>query len=300
VPKPHQLRDQFLTHLATIKHYSPHTISGYSRDITQFFEFSTTINISLQQCRAFIYWLKPHQYSARTIARKIASLRSFWNFLIRKKYKSTNPWILLKAPKQSHPLPKVIDTDQLNQFLSQLPATDAKSRRNRLVIELLYGTGVRVSELVGINLEHIDSDRQTIRVIGKGNKERLVLFGTPAKNCLTDYITHVRPLWDTQVSNALLINNHRDIKIRGNRLSTRSIQRILIELRQLSGFEMTPHTLRHNFATDMLNAGADLKTIQELLGHSSLRTTQIYAKLSDQFALDELVTHHPFFKMPPI
>jgi integrase/recombinase XerC len=152
-----------------------------------------------------------------------------------------------------------------------------------------------VSELVGINIADICLDTQSIRVIGKGNKERVVLFGQSARKSITHYLATARPLWVAENEMALLVNRHRDRRVQGRRLSARSIQRILSKLSKHSGLRMTPHTLRHNFATDMLNAGADLKTIQELLGHSSVVTTQIYARLSDQNAIDELIAHHPFF-----
>ena len=299
LPQRAELVRLFLRYLLKTKRYSSHTVSNYKRDIDQFFLFldeSDRSEVSLQVCRGFIQWLYPKQYAPRSISRKIAALRSFWKFLIRRKVFVTNPWVLLKSPKQPHPLPKVVDTDQLNQFLSQLPKNSPQAIRNALVIELLYGTGIRVSELVHIDLDDIDFDQQTIRIIGKGDKERLVLFGGPAKQCLTQYLNEVRPLWDRGASTSLLINNHRNPNIRGRGLTSRSVLRILVDLSRESGLVITPHTLRHNFATDMLNAGADLKVIQELLGHCSLRTTQIYAKLSDQVALDELVNHHPFFK----
>ncbi len=294
-----QLKESFLYFLVTIKRYSAYTIDNYRRDIEQFLhwlEDRPLTTVSLKECRKFIVSLSTKAYSSRTLARKIAALRSYWRFLIQQDHAITNPWRLLKPPTQSQTLPKVIDTDQLNDFLSHLSSGSPKMIRDRLVIELLYATGVRVTELVSIDLDDINFDHQTIRILGKGNKERLVLFGRPAKQCLMTYLQQVRPLWACQDNDALLINNHRNPQFRGQRLTVRTIQRVLSSLSLQSGFVMTPHTLRHNFATDMLNAGADLKTIQELLGHSSLRTTQIYAKLSDQFALDELVNHHPFFK----
>jgi site-specific recombinase XerD len=207
----------------------------------------------------------------------------------------SNPWILLKIPTSDRQLPHVVETDSLNQFLNTMGSDTPVKSRDRIILELLYATGLRVSELIGIDIADICLDTQTIRVIGKGNKERIVLFGQSAKTALIHYMASARPLWAAENETALFVNRHRDRRVNGRRLSARSIQRILSKLSLQSGIRMTPHTLRHNFATDMLNAGADLKTIQELLGHSSVVTTQIYARLSDQNAIDELITHHPFF-----
>lgn len=268
--------EAFLAFLTRQKHYSPHTISNYQRDIAGFLAFMAKAEetdfqaLSARVCKQYIHSLDAKKLQPRSVGRAVAALRSFWVFLMATEVVDHTPWEFLNLPRLSQLLPKVLFHEDIETKLDAIPTT-LQGLRTKAICEFLYGTGLRVSELVSLNMDAMDLASQEIKVLGKGQKERIVLFGVPAQQALDHYLTKVRPHWALKQSTALFINT------RGERLTVRSVQRLV----KSAGF-LSPHTLRHSFASAMLNGGADLKSIQELLGHSNLSTTQIYTHITTE------------------
>lgn len=235
--------------------------------------------------RRFLTHLDGFGYSTATVARKIATLRSFYKWLHQRQMIKANPMLLVRTPKQTKRLPKAITVEQIDKLLSMPDDHDTLGARDRAILETLYSTGVRVSELVSLNRTDLDAVDQTLRVRGKGKKERIVPLGSHALSAIRHYLTlldpdprfaalHQRAQHDFQ--SPLFINKN------GGRLSSRSVRRKLDKYLVAAGLDpsISPHTLRHSFATHLLDNGADLRSVQELLGHQSLSTTQIYTHLS--------------------
>ena len=246
--------------------------------------------------RAFLAHLGEQQYSAATMARKIATLRSFYKWADRRGVAATNPMTMIRTPRQGKRLPKAITVEQVERLLSAPGDSDVLGVRDRAMLETLYSTGIRVSELVGLDVEDLDIAGEALRVRGKGKKERLVPLGAHALGSITRYITMVKAdarfaqNWtDSRPSHPFFMNKH------GKRLSSRSVRRKLDKYLIRVGLDpsISPHTLRHSFATHLLDNGADLRSVQELLGHQSLSTTQIYTHLTSQRARDAYKNAHP-------
>jgi integrase/recombinase XerC len=246
--------------------------------------------------RGFLARLDEHQYSSATMARKIATLRSFYRWTDRCQLIASNPMLLIRTPRQNKRLPKAIDVNQVEQLLSAPDDTDLLGARDRAILETLYSTGIRVSELVGVNRGDVDEPGQAMIVRGKGKKERIVPLGSHAIAALRHYIAMLEA--DPRSSGAngtsgadapLFINKH------GGRLSTRSVRRKVSKYLAKAGLdpEISPHTLRHSFATHLLDNGADLRSVQELLGHQSLSTTQVYTHLTTQRMREAYDDAHP-------
>lgn len=244
--------------------------------------------------RSFLARLDEYQYSAATMARKIATLRSFHRWLDKNGIIDSNPMLLIRTPRQDKRLPKAIDVEQVEQLLAAPDDTELLGARDRAILETLYSTGIRVSELVSINLNDIDDAGQALIVRGKGKKERIVPLGSHALAALQHYTNMLRSsrqfadMADT--NNApLFINKH------GGRLSTRSVRRKVSKYLAQAGLDpdISPHTLRHSFATHLLDNGADLRSVQELLGHQSLSTTQVYTHLTTQRMREAYDDAHP-------
>ncbi len=247
--------------------------------------------------RPFLAHLSEENYSAATMARKIATLRSFYKWAERRGLSDVNPMTLIRTPRQSKRLPKAITVEQVERLLAAPGDADVLGRRDRAMLETLYSTGVRVSELVGLNFNDLDAAGEALRIRGKGKKERLVPLGTHALTAIKRYIEMVdadpkfREAWagDKRSTSPLFVNKH------GSRLSSRSVRRKLDKYLREAGLDPTisPHTLRHSFATHLLDNGADLRSVQELLGHQSLSTTQVYTHLSSQRLQDAYDNAHP-------
>lgn len=247
--------------------------------------------------RPFLARLSEENYSAATMARKIATLRSFYKWAERRALSDLNPMTLIRTPRQSKRLPKAITVEQVERLLAAPGDADVLGRRDRAMLETLYSTGVRVSELVGLNHIDLDVAGEALRIRGKGKKERLVPLGTHALTAIRLYIEMVdadakfRLVWEGDKRNTapLFVNKH------GSRLSSRSVRRKLDKYLREAGLDPTisPHTLRHSFATHLLDNGADLRSVQELLGHQSLSTTQVYTHLSSQRLQDAYDNAHP-------
>ena len=291
----HNFRDQFLKILDVKKYYSPHTIMGYRRDINRFLTFIMSadnhsfVACDTRICRQFLYFLEQQGYHPKSIARCVAALRSFWRFLLGEGIVESNPWEFLTIPKASKTLPRVLSKEAMNLFLESIPVLRPIDIRNRAICELLYGGGLRVSECVSLDCSNICFEQEEILILGKGNKQRVALFGGQAKYYMEQYYLEVYPTWSCTDSDAFFLNQ------RGGRLTSRTIQRMVKQYAKqiLDNPKLTPHSLRHSFATELFNGGADLRAVQELLGHSSLLTTQIYTHLSQEKLKKSYFKSHP-------
>ncbi len=273
---------QFLMHLNLEKGYSVHTLDAYQRDLGDFLSHlmlkdnegvdQVFQQLEYPQARDYIYLLH-ETYSKKSVARKLAVLKSFWKFLRRRGWVTEDPFSFLQSPKLDKKLPQVVQSEDIEKLLKQIREHTGHTLRDRAIIELLFASGLRVSELVSLNVSDLDLVQGQIRVTGKGDKERLVLLGSFAGRALESYIQDERKTKKPKIS-ALFINP------RGGRLTVRSVQRLMESLGKQLGLVLTPHVLRHSFATELLSGGADLRVVQQLLGHSSLSTTQIYTHVS--------------------
>jgi len=279
-----------MVHLRVEKSASPLTLISYRKDLDQFFDFLaqsrglgrevlTTEVLNHRSVREYIANMQNQDLSTATMARKLAALRSFVKYLCRENVLSGNPIANVATPKQEKKLPRFLYPVETEMLIEAPDTSTVQGIRDRAILETLYAAGVRVSELVGINLADLDLGEQWIRIRGKGAKERLAPIGEPARKALHDYLNKSRPyLCQAQAAppEALFLNKA------GERISARSIRNIINKyVEQLAmNQRVSPHTLRHTFATHLLNGGADLRAVQELLGHVKLSTTQIYTHLT--------------------
>ncbi|MCM3022483.1 tyrosine recombinase XerC [Heyndrickxia ginsengihumi] len=293
----HHYLNSFIEYMQVEKNYSEYTIQYYRQDLEDFFLFmseqgiSALTTVEYSDGRLYLTELYQHQYSRASVARKISSLRSFYKFLMREKFVNENPFALLSQPKQHVQLPKFFYEEELEQLFQACDGEEFLSIRNRTLLEILYATGIRVSECVNIQLQHIDFDFETIVVKGKGKKERIVLFGHFASDALWKYIHQARTgLMENASSHSYLFVNFR-----GEPLTDRGVRYILNKLIQKAALtgKMHPHMLRHTFATHLLNNGADLRTVQELLGHESLSSTQVYTHVTKEHLRKTYMSYHP-------
>lgn len=248
------------------------------------------VNADTEYLRSFLAYLAESSYSPATMARKIATLRSFYKWLERNGVIDTNPMTLIRTPRQKKRLPKAIDVEQVEKLLSAPNDKTLLGSRDRAILETLYSTGIRVSELVGINFGDIDETGQAIVIRGKGRKERIVPLGTHAMTALSHYIETLKANHiPNEIEDPLFINKHN------TRLSTRSVRRKVSKYLEQVGLDpsISPHTLRHSFATHLLDNGADLRSVQELLGHQSLSTTQVYTHLTTKRMRESYDDAHP-------
>mgnify|MGYP001193514975 CR=1 FL=1 len=248
------------------------------------------ISADTEYLRSFLAYLAESNYSPATMARKIATLRSFYKWLERQGTIKSNPMVLIRTPKQKKRLPKAIDVDQVEKLLSAPNDKTLLGARDRAILETLYSTGIRVSELVSINFDDIDETGQAIVIRGKGRKERIVPLGTHAMTAIGHYLEVLKANNISQNDEEpLFINKH------STRLSTRSVRRKVSKYLEKVGLDpsISPHTLRHSFATHLLDNGADLRSVQELLGHQSLSTTQVYTHLTTKRMQESYNDAHP-------
>ncbi|MBU0630414.1 MAG: tyrosine recombinase XerC [Candidatus Margulisbacteria bacterium] len=272
---PQQI-NYFLSYLKNERNYSPHTISNYQRDLVFLVAFLKDREINRSAAREFLIQLEKKIFSRRSIARKLSAARSFFRFLLREDLTEGNPFDLLLTPKIQKKLPNFLYPEEMARLL-KAPDQKHLGIRDLAILELLYSSGIRVTELVGLNLNEMDLAEGEIRVFGKGAKERIVLFGSLAATALGNYINNARgKLLVGRKSQALFLGRL------GTRLTARQIERLIKFYAKKAGInkKVTPHTLRHSFATHLLDGGADLRMVQELLGHVSLSTTQVYTHVT--------------------
>lgn len=298
---PSTLEEQvrsFADYLQVERNASVHTINNYRRDIQYFMIFMKQQSIegmaavSYIHIRRYLAELHHREYSRRTISRKLSSLRKFFQYLQREQIISENPVQHLPTPKQEKRLPTYFFPQELEELFKQPDITQPLGMRNLAILELLYATGMRVSELVGLDVVQVDIELGIVLVYGKGAKERYVPFGQYASDAITAYVHIARPLLvDKKDTNqAAFFLNYR-----GERLSDRSVRRMLNELIKKTSLTQNihPHKLRHSFATHLLEGGADLRTVQELLGHVQISSTQIYTHVSNEYLRSVYRKTHP-------
>ena len=270
--------DKFINYLKVERNASDHTIINYTIDLGVFKTFlgdrqiETIDHLAL---RRFLAELRAKNYAKRTIARKLASLRSLFRFLFREGYIKKNPITAISTPKLDRKLPVFLDVVKIERLLQSPSESDEAGVRDRALLETLYSTGIRVSELVGLDIDDVDIISGVVKVLGKGSKERVVPIGEPALNAIRKYLD-TRAGSRVKDKDAVFLNNH------GRRLTDRSVRRVVDKhIRACSMTEkISPHSLRHSFATHLLDRGADLRSVQELLGHANLSTTQIYTHVT--------------------
>jgi len=266
--------DKFFTYLEVEKNYSSHTTLNYRIDLEEFAAFlgkTPIADVGYPDLRRFLAQLKGRNLKPRSLARKLSSLRSFLKFLQREGVIQSNPAKLLVTPKLDKPLPHFMSEDETVQLIEAPQSGKINSPRDKAIFEVLYSTGIRVSELVGLNVDDVDFIGNIIKVMGKGKKERMVPIGDQALNALKEYLDK------RKVDNKFIFANKG-----GTRLGDRSVRNIINKyiLQQAMAQHVTPHMFRHSFATHLLDHGADLRSVQELLGHVNLSTTQIYTHLT--------------------
>lgn len=271
--------NDFLEYLTVIKKHSDNTINSYKIDLIEFYEINNNLlNVSEDDVFRYLKYLYDRDLNRNSISRKLSSIRTFYNYLVNNDLVKINYFSDISNPKKNKNLPHYLKDDEINKLFSIPDTNTALGQRNLLIIEMLYATGVRVSELVNIKLKDIDIYNDSIKIRGKGNKERIVFFGSFCKSALEIYLDEGRKELDKKGSIYLFLNKF------GNKLSDRMIRNILDDLILKAGVEkhVHPHMIRHTFATDMLNSGADLMTVKELLGHESINTTSIYTHVSNE------------------
>ena len=294
--------EAFKTYLSVEKNFSSHTLKAYESDVISFIIWLngiSCINVDFNKLREYLHFIQRFDYKKTTIARKVASIRTFYKFLFRERYMDSDPAISLSAPKRPKSLPKFLTPDEVEKILNNVKIDTPAGFRNRVILELLWATGMRISELSNLNFGDLNIEENEIRVFGKGAKERIVLISDRAKKYLIQYIDYARKLLapgynigDVTDSSPLFINNT------GYRLQNKTIRKVInetvdkIELPK----KVTPHVFRHSFATRLIENGADLRVVQELLGHAGISNTQIYTHISMKHMKDVYEAAHPHGK----
>jgi integrase/recombinase XerC len=289
--------DRFVTYLVAERDASPYTVKNYSHEIGEFIEFAKEQGVTrLGQIdrnvlRAYLTWLAAENKARSSIARRLSELRSFGKFLVREGALKVNVFDSVSAPTPGKRLPEYLEHDEAKALVTAPDTSTPAGLRDRAILEVMYAAGLRVSELVGLNIDNTDLSRGQLLVWGKGGKERVALLGQPAVHALKAYLRDGRPTLLKGKSSRALFLNQRD----GRRLTTRAVGMLLDKYARRAEVEgrVHPHLLRHTFATHLLDGGADLRVVQELLGHADLATTQIYTHVTQARARDVYRRAHP-------
>jgi len=280
------------------KSLSVHSIEAYTRDISKLISFIEMkgyeldpSNIELQHLSEFLVWINDLGLSARSQARLISGIKSFFKYLLLEDVIDTDPTSLLEIPRIGRKLPEVLSIEEIDRIMSVIDMSKPEGRRNRAILEVLYSCGLRVSELTGLRLSNIYFDKGFIRITGKGNKERLVPIGNTALREIRNYLPDRNSLAHIDKENEDVVFLNR----RGKGLSRVMIFNIIKDLAVGAGIKksISPHTFRHSFATHLIDGGADLRAVQEMLGHESILTTEIYTHLDRQYLRDAIIRFHP-------
>lgn len=294
----------FLNYIDTVNTKSVHTRDAYKRDLEEFHIFMINQGITFWQgvdSKTIMRYLEhlnkhaPNGLQNSTLSRKVSSLRSFFNFLAKQNKVTHNPVNAIRNPAKQKKLPDFLLFEELNQLLESFDLTDPYQVRNRAMFELIYASGLRVSEAATLSLQDVDLDQRTLRFVGKGSKERMVPFYSDAADLLRHYIEEVRPiLLKGKKHNRVFVNQ------KGDGFTSRGIEFLLDTCSKKAGINRTvhPHMLRHSFATHLLDNGADLRLVQELLGHENISTTQIYTHVTLDRLKDTYLKAHPRAKLP--
>ncbi len=290
--------NDFKNYLQIEKNLSGNTVEGYLNDIKRlvnYVDYSLTqkviTTISLTDLQAYLVWLNELGITPRTQARNISSIKAFFKFLVYNNVTEQNPAILLELPKLGRKLPVVLNINEIDSIINAIDLSKPEGHRNKAIIETLYSCGLRVSELIGLRLTDIFAAEGFIRVKGKGDKERLVPIGNTALREITNYLEQTRNSQDIDKTsqNILFLNR------RGKQLTRVMIFTIVKKLVEIAGIKknVSPHTFRHSFATHLIEGGADLRAVQEMLGHESILTTEIYTHLDREYLRQSIIEHHP-------
>jgi integrase/recombinase XerC len=287
---------RYVNYLDAERNASRYTVRNYTHDLLDFFSYlkskkiGSLNEVDRQVLRGYLSYLMKEGFAKVSLSRKLSAIRSFYRYLLREELVESSPVADTSSPKLDKRLPKFLNPDEVVRLLEAPDSSTAPGQRDRALIELLYASGLRVSELVSLDLEQVNLETNEIRAWGKGAKERVVLMGKPAAAALASYLSQGRPqLLGKKKGSALFLNRN------GGRLTARSIQRILGKHTRAAGIKkrVHPHLLRHTFATHLLDGGADLRVVQELLGHASLVSTQIYTHVSQSRARKVYLSAHP-------
>ncbi|MGB9750058.1 MAG: site-specific tyrosine recombinase XerD [Caldisericia bacterium] len=289
------LFENFLSYIELEKEYSKNTIFSYQKDLENFKEFTLKINknpleIDKKDIFNFLVFLSKKKLKPASLRRKISALRSFYKFLIREEFLENDPTMDLTLPKKEKILPDVISVEEIEKLVNIIPKEGFKGKRDRALIELLYSSGLRVSEIINLKINEVDLKNGYLKCFGKGSKERIVPFGTFAKNLLVDYIEERNK---NNINSDLLF-----VTKKGEKLLRQHINNILNYYAKKSKLKkkIHPHMLRHSFATHLLERGADLRSVQELLGHVDISTTQIYTHLTKEHLREVYMNSHPLWR----
>ncbi|MED4223706.1 site-specific tyrosine recombinase XerD [Neobacillus cucumis] len=288
----------FLDYLLIEKGLAKNTIISYERDLKSYLGYLKSVEViksfnEIQRIHIihFLNFLKEQKKSSKTLARHIASIRAFHQYLLREKAADQDPSVLLETPKLERALPKVLSLIEVEKLLNAPKTDDHFGLRDKAMLELLYATGIRVSELIGLEIDDVHLTLGFIRCIGSGNRERIIPIGKNALAAIKQYLEYGRAYFvtDKHKDNGLFLNHQ------GHRLTRQGFWKILKKLAQEAGIDknLTPHTLRHSFATHLLENGADLRAVQEMLGHADISTTQIYTSVSKSRIMDVYSKYHP-------
>jgi integrase/recombinase XerD len=288
----------FKTYLKLEKSLSENSIEAYINDVLKLASFLEIKNynfspesIAVSHLKEFIKWLNELGLSARSQSRVISGIKAFYKYLLLEDIIETDPTSLLESPKIGRKLPEVLSVEEIDLVISQIDLSKPEGQRNKTMIEVLYSCGLRASELIGLKLSNVYADQGFVRVIGKGNKERLVPIGSKALHEIGLYLTDRNrlPAISRESEDVLFLNR------RGRKLTRVMVFIIVSDLAKKSGIKknISPHTFRHSFATHLIDGGADLRAVQEMLGHESILTTEIYTHLDRQYLRDAIIRFHP-------
>lgn len=291
-----RLLSSFVNYLVAERNASPYTVRNYHREVGEFLAFlaregiSTWEGVDRQLLRRYLAWLQRREYSRVSIARRVYELRAFCRYLLREGELASSPLATLSPPKASKRLPNFLSVSEVQALLAAPDLTKPGGQRDRALLEMLYASGMRVSELVGLDVGDVDRSRGEVRVLGKGGKERIAFLGRPALHMLEIYLGDGRErLRKGKVASALFLNRF------GGRLSARGVQFRLRQHAKRASLlkQVTPHALRHSFATHILDGGADLRVVQELLGHADVTSTQVYTHVTQAKLREDYLRAHP-------
>lgn len=300
------LADNFLSYLARVRNYSPNTAAAYAQDLDCFLIWASNCGIDVLQAthrdfRRFLSSLSEAAYAKTTVNRRLSAVRSFYSWLVREGVIESNPAAVVSSPKLPKPLPHVLSQEDVEKLLKCADASTPAGALDAALVELLYASGARIGEVASLDVDRIDFSDKSVRLFGKGSKERIVPLYPAALRALDAYLAHARPALLANHKGGLAAEEAADaqralfINARGARMSERSLRARFEKLLARAGLAgmATPHTMRHTFATEVLDGGADLRSVQEMLGHASLSTTQIYTHLTPERLREVSLQAHP-------
>lgn len=287
-------KDDFFDYITYEKKYSIHTVNNYKKVVLEYLEFLDKECIDIKDAnnlvvRNYLRSLDKHNYSNKTLCLYISSLRSFYKYLLKNRVIKSNPMVLIKNPKLEKRVPKFLYYNELSSLFENIDTSTVLGIRDNLILEILYSTGVRVSELVSIKLSDINDFDKSITIFGKGKKSRIVLFGDTLESALNLYLNKSRNILIKTNTDILLLNKN------GTPLTDRGVRLIISKIVEKASIKqnVSPHVLRHTFATHLLKEGADLKTVQELLGHATLSATEVYTHVTNEGLRKTYLDYHP-------